>query len=501
MAVRALGEIGVPARPMVPELISLLNDDDYDVAVRAARSLVRITDEIVSNAAEALRASELKYPELGFGIIGAFRERARECVPLLRQFLGDTNAHIRRCAAECLGEIGASADTCVEELINCVSNDSDPAVVAAAAATLGVLGAGEKAVETLVAAVLRPGYESKHQDVNGAVIWALDRNGPKGQRALIHLLNDPDEDVRLTTAMRFTEMGAAGSFAVSALAERLNDRNSWVRRSVSRALAKIGSDGVKSLVGVLAHENARRREEMCKIFVKLGPQIEVAANEVAKLLDDPEIAVRFAASEAIFCLTSMRDWRSANAPGGGWSDDDDDESEIDEDDSPHFADVRVAAAKVMRHVADDRDISIGTRSRALLILKATGTSEQAVGYDGAIEHELRALDLTRDFVLFRKVMRLYGEGARSFRQAAKMMGDELQAGKNEFGTAISAAEITRCIDDLDEFFKGVFGDPDFTSFDRPAGFAASPTKRCDDALRWIDEFLRRRSELLKPRME
>jgi len=160
---------------------------------------------------------------------------SRAAVPVLFEAMGDPSEAVRAAAAQALGRLGPAPED-VASLAATVSN-SDRYVAAFAAWSLGNLGASaEPAVPELVQALAR-------DETNAVVAGALARIGPAAKAAvpeLVGALASEDDGRRWRAARTLGRIGPPAEPAVAALTRALADPSSVVRAHAARALGRIG---------------------------------------------------------------------------------------------------------------------------------------------------------------------------------------------------------------------------------------------------------------------
>ena len=172
--------------------------------------------------------------------------------------LHDSDADIRRTAAQALGKIGNSS--ALGALIEGVS-DHDPSVRESAAWALGQLSDADEAVRNLAGA------------------------------PLAGLLEDPSVAVVHAAAEALGRVGAAEP-VVTRLVDQLHHRDPETRRGAARALRGLEAVAAgPALLEALYDDDARVRQEALAALGELGDRQAVGAF-VERLLHDPDSGVR-----------------------------------------------------------------------------------------------------------------------------------------------------------------------------------------------------------------
>lgn len=249
-----LAALGPEAKPVVPDLIAMLNDKDKrvryltvftlrclgPVAKEALPSLITLIDDpdfaIRSDSITALgtiqaepervipilveyvkkHTNEAILCEDAINALGRFGPQARSSVPVLVGILNGGNQTFRPDAARCLGRIGPAAEDAIPMLLKCLG-DPDADVRTGATVALGEIGA--KPAILIPALIER--LDESHRSKNNypLTISYLGSFGSQSKAALpriIELLNDPDQNIRATAtnALKKIDPEAAAKAAI-----------------------------------------------------------------------------------------------------------------------------------------------------------------------------------------------------------------------------------------------------------------------------------------------
>ena len=240
-ALRCLGD-NIPARPTLLKQL-----------------MERLAGELLHHTAPARfeRYREALHERLSY--LGA-SEVASVLLSRLVTALHDSDATVRRYAAQSLGRLGQASPEAVAALVAAL-HDSDDTVRLYAAQSLGQLGqASPEVVAALVAAL--------HDSDNTVRRYAAQSLGQLGQAspevvaALVAALHDSDATVRSYAAQSLGQLGQASPEAVAALVAALHDSDAAVRRYAAQSLGQLGQaspEVVAALVAALHDSDATVR--------------------------------------------------------------------------------------------------------------------------------------------------------------------------------------------------------------------------------------------------
>jgi len=230
--IKTVQALGASGDPRaVPTLIQALADSDADIRRMAAEALGKLGDpQAIPALAQTLRDSEWDVRCAAAEALGKFNDP--QAVPALIEALGDSDWDVRSAAAEALGAIG------------------DPQAVPA----LSVWAyAGEDAAQDALLTLGHPALglpqavaQLAAQGAWGVLIRALPNEkvrkaivelGTPALPALIEALGDPSEEVRGAAAEALGDIGDPQ--AVLALRQAQWDLDKNVRRAAAEALSKL----------------------------------------------------------------------------------------------------------------------------------------------------------------------------------------------------------------------------------------------------------------------
>jgi HEAT repeat protein len=266
---RALSEQG-------PALASLLQDDEPDTRVIAARALGEMANAQTRlvRQTESIPALEPApaHPAPASGAETSLRNALKASLPSLKKALSDPDVRVRLAAVTALEMLDRDAAGAVDALVKALK-DRDIFLRWAAARTLG--------------------------NIDPAV-------GKVAVPSLAKLLFDPDLDPRLAAASTLEHYGNLAGDAVPELSRAIGVGDAEIRIAVIRALEAIGPESksaVSALAKALENPDDRVRQAAAEALGRLGPLAQPALPSLRKALDDPSGNVRKAAGAALIDVT------------------------------------------------------------------------------------------------------------------------------------------------------------------------------------------------------
>jgi HEAT repeat protein len=234
-AAAAIGSLGAAGAPVLPDLRSLLASRHASLR-ELGRVLLAACGPIGAQVLPALLTDPTReVRQAALAMVAGLGAAGVPLLPDVQQLAHDSDALLRRGAAEALGGLSSGASV-VADLCGLLA-DPDAGVRQAAAVAVGTLGpTGAQALPDLRAILA-----DDDAGVRATAVQAIGALGQEGATALPdlrRLLADPDAGVRLAAAQAIRELGAAGAPALPDLLARLADLDLHVRRA---AAATIGA--------------------------------------------------------------------------------------------------------------------------------------------------------------------------------------------------------------------------------------------------------------------
>ncbi|MDP7301619.1 MAG: HEAT repeat domain-containing protein, partial [Pirellulaceae bacterium] len=268
-AIHGLKQMGPTAIGALPQLITIIQDDDVPVDLR--ESAIWCVDSFGPAAQDAVRAliGILKgddadpLAEAGARALGSIGPGARIAESTLIEILRseDQLQQTRIAAAEALPAISSTSDEAVELLVALLGQHDDPSFVAGLASAIGEYGA--------------------------AAATAVPR--------LVKLVDATSDFERQTVILAIGNIGPAANQARSRMIECLTEVEEFesVQVAAARALGKLGPDAVIALAGQLEHPHRQVRQTIARALVEIGQRAEPAVKPLQLCLNDrdenPEI--------------------------------------------------------------------------------------------------------------------------------------------------------------------------------------------------------------------
>ncbi len=240
----------------IAALERMLDDDDVDVRIEAARSLAKLN--ATRSVADLLDKLALGTETRSLAAQDIFRSLNRDAVPELIEVLeGSGREAVKLMAVDALSHIGdLRAVPAMLKLMRVpVQLTAPPGMTSHAAKSAEESGGFRKSVldaNKLKRRSFTPEPERRRRTRNIstnlqlAVVQALSRlDDPRALPGIIAALDDPTAEVRAQAAICAGNLGSED--AVVALERALKDENWWVRYHAAEALYKLGAKGLDAL--------------------------------------------------------------------------------------------------------------------------------------------------------------------------------------------------------------------------------------------------------------
>jgi HEAT repeat protein len=349
-ALVGLEQIGLKWRPGVYTIIVTLKSDADDgvreAAARAVGNLAEQADEVRDETDKNLRKMMVEVRDAclgglrtalkddksakvreacagGLGRVGTDlltlrkedeREQTliddfRAAVPVLTDALKDSDSGVRAAAAESLGRLCEYARDSVPALVDAFKDKkADRFVRSYAALSIGQIGGdgARSAVSALSDALTDKDTPPEVRRSAATAIGALKTDGAGAAAALGKALQDDNVDVRRAAAASLGQIGPEARAALADLEKGAKDEDKVVRAQVMHTLGLMSED-VVAAVRVLTRGTqdtaVEVRVEAIAALGNLGPNLGASKDAAEKVLrglkNDPQLAVREAALEAL----------------------------------------------------------------------------------------------------------------------------------------------------------------------------------------------------------
>lgn len=277
-------EIG-PTDSLQSDIDELVRKIKYYPEVKArllAADKLALLDTPLESAVQEI-ASLLAHPNrddrlVGIRALGKLRERARNVVPQIIEFLNDPDKELRNASIETIADIGVLA---VPPLLEMLSHED--------------------------------------ADVRSSVVDVFGRIGEPASDAIFHLislLSDPSPLVRNSAAAALGNMGKRAKLAVPGLAGALNDSDRSVRRNAADSLGRIGDDAkdaLPNLIEALDDSDSGTREHAAKAIGHFRDYGKEAVPYLIKAFSDSDEKIRKSAANALASIGEVASSQLMNA--------------------------------------------------------------------------------------------------------------------------------------------------------------------------------------------
>ena len=294
-AMRAIHALHPDPKVMIPICTKMLEESDPTIRGRVLNAIAERGVAAVPALIEALKDEKAAYWALI--ILRDVGPAAKDAVPAIIDKLTDKNPAIRREAVLTLGAFGDAAAVAVPQIAALVS---DKNAGTAATFVLGELGQIPKDVE----ATVRTNAKSDDMMLSTTSLWALARVHPEDKdlrrettERLAERLKDKNEFVRLAAARALVALPPAPEITAPIMEKALKDVDETTMHNAMNAVAALGPPAVPRLIAALSHE--KFRVEVIYALGRIGPAAAPATEALAKLVDDKSSRV---ANEAIIAL-------------------------------------------------------------------------------------------------------------------------------------------------------------------------------------------------------
>ena len=271
-----------PTRPALPPQ-----------SVEAAR--VRRDDARLENCVTRLQSLDVGERLEAVWALKEMGASARPAVAELLVALEDEDDNVRSAVVWALPEIERDPDSVGSQLWQAAANDRSRQVRARAVRSLAKLG---PAAIPIILSTLSNG-EERVRAIASHILREIAARTEEGATRLANGLAAADPSTRKTIAWSLWELGDRAGPATHQLVGALADEQEEVRYYCIRALGKIGSNALPSLLVALTDDNLRVRSGAALALGRMGTTARSAAPQLRALLSDSAVEVRDAARRAL----------------------------------------------------------------------------------------------------------------------------------------------------------------------------------------------------------
>ncbi len=338
-ALKKLAAMGSRAASAVPAILQAMKDGDADFRRQALAALPKVGSPTAADV-DALTAllRDASFPEgrrYDRDELAALGPDGKAAAPALADLLRDSDAAVKRKAAETLGAIGpAGRDAARRRLLDAL-DDPDADVAAAAAAALGKLGPPTKAEATDLLTLLhekpaarryaldairamgpdaadfafrlrQEAADDDSPELRRLALAALQAVAPDSERNLdvyTRALADPDRDVRKAAVEALVQVGPAhGAMPGLIQALQSDDEATAEAAEDARNGVRLKGDPVEDLGQALREAKPAAKLRILSLLQALGADAALAAGAVADVIRGPAGEAR---QKAIALATAM----------------------------------------------------------------------------------------------------------------------------------------------------------------------------------------------------
>jgi beta-lactamase regulating signal transducer with metallopeptidase domain/HEAT repeat protein len=321
--VMALGRVGPRAKPAIPQLLEMLEEENRRVAAAIAlRSIARDSPEVIATAEATLRRigpphledadlpsllRRLQGPAVSheqtqvLWIISQMARESPEVFAALEKVMEQAEGQLKLQISQTLFHLGGNADRLLTLGMDYLRSP-EPNVRSLAARTLALLETNAIPARPLLVELLS---KDEHSSVRISAAIALGRIRPQDEasiNALIAALDHPVSSLRYSATRALGNIGPGAKAAVPSLQRLLNDRHAGTRFYAMQALWRIDRQA-PPLPELLLHLTPDSievlRHDLLVILGEMGPVAHEAGPAVRELMNDLHPPVREQAAKTM----------------------------------------------------------------------------------------------------------------------------------------------------------------------------------------------------------
>jgi len=303
-AFRALEAMGPEAVDVLPDLIAMFGDPDFEARQGATQVLIAIGPATVPAARRALADPNPKIRMAALELLGKLGPQATEAWSEIVVALADPDPRVREAAVTAAPLVASPPKNALPQVLSALK-DSDARVRYVAAISLGSLGPdGAAGVAEILAELEQSQPESKP-----LLIEALGKIGPEARSAVPAMITalqvkDDNGSLNATTVEALSGIGPDAKAALPILIESLDAAQSademFLSLPVIQALGKIGpaapAQVSPALLRALPKSESESRTQVLQALANLGPATDDVVRALIANLNDENFEVADAAA-------------------------------------------------------------------------------------------------------------------------------------------------------------------------------------------------------------
>jgi HEAT repeat protein len=298
-AIYSIGKLAEDGRPGVPDLVAALDDSDPDVRYEAARALGRVKTTSAQAIARLARALEDKSGDVritAMDALAAIGKPAQSSAPALIGILKSGTQYDQQHALGALSAVEADMTPAFPSLLAIAQSDRNDNLRVSALECIQKSDFDPQRRKLLRPAVL-DALKSRTPNVRTAAIGAMlgtllseDDLHNLVHSLLVHLINDPDEDVRSALVQKFSFDGSTDMRDMLRIAA--TDSSAEVRRYAISTLARGSVEDLGLVIPALKDPASKVRSESLQALSALGHGSPSSCKQAAPLAGDQDEDVR-----------------------------------------------------------------------------------------------------------------------------------------------------------------------------------------------------------------
>lgn len=297
VALRCLALLKSDGASATKAVIAQLSHERTAIRIYAAKALYHFGEAAIPELVKALETSDENLQVLVLNALARQHKVAAPAVPAVLKILKADKIRAKIAAVRLCEAIAAPAHSVTPTLIELLKGDNKVLVRAAFAALFQM---GEKSVPELIKGLSSKVFNVRY--VCTRVLGYLGPKSGAAVKAIMANLGDKNKDIVIASISALRRIGPASKAAIPVLVGMLKSASHGVRNSLESNLARYGELAIKELMAAFKAGNSTEKCVLARIMTNMGAPAAPATPLLMRELTQKEYWVRRHCTDALAAI-------------------------------------------------------------------------------------------------------------------------------------------------------------------------------------------------------